>query len=283
MRTAKKNLFLFISLSVFALLTPASRAQAPSGVINIPMGANTPVYDLTGYYDLDQSIEGAGGTLTDLSFSVYLNNGPGGALTGTGTALVTLADGEVAPFAASYVATGRVSGGGNNPVHVTLTVRLVGNDTVVGIPDTRIRITVTYNLTVDPVGLALNGSAKGSLSLGGDSARINSAVGPFALPSGADGTWSVQMSIVPLNRLDGTGVITVGSGLNANAQTIGRVLQTGLTGSYSVQTGVSRVTLNGLGFSRGSSLKLNFFSDGSIESFSGTILGQKVLFTASSG
>jgi len=158
-------------------------------------------------------------------------------------------------------------------------VQLSGRDTVIGIPNTPIHISVSYNMTIDTNALALNGTARGSLSLGQNSARIKSAVGPIPLPQGVDGTWALQMNIVPYTRLGGSGIITVGSVLNANEGTIGRVLQTSLTGTYSSANNLARVTLTGRSGRGTSALSLSFTPDGAVQTMHGTILGQKVKIT----
>lgn len=278
MSIAKKSLFL--SLPLFALSLWTCCAQVTSGPLNIPFGIDTPVFDITGDYALTQSVVGQGGALTDLSFGVSINNSPSGGLSGSGQTLVSIADGSFAPFAANYVVRGKISGGGTNNIRVTFVVQLSGRDTVVGNPNTPIHITVSYNLIIDTSGLALNGTVRGSLKLGNNSARINSTVGPIPLPQGVDGTWTLQMSIVALNRLSGSGVITVGTVVNANAGTVGRVLDTGLTGSYSATSNLARVALVGRNGARGSTLNLTFFPDGTVNSMRGTILGQRVTILA---
>jgi hypothetical protein len=276
MSIAKKSALLF--LPIVALSLQMCSAQAPSGEVSIPFGIDTPVFDLTGSYQLDQSIVGEGGTATDLNFGVYLNLSPGGALTGSGSTLVSVGDGSLAPFAATYSVTGRVGGGGAKAVRATFTVQLIGEDTVFGIPNTSIHISVAYNLTVDPTTLTLNGTARGGITLGSKGGRIKSAVGPLALPEGVDGTWTLQMHIVPLSTLGGSGEIVVGSVVNANAETVGRDLQTGLTGTYSAASNLAHVTLAGLrsAYSSGSVVSLSFTPDGTVDSMHGTILGQTV-------
>jgi hypothetical protein len=280
MSIAKKSPLLF--LPIFALSLQICSAQAPSGAVNIPFGIDTPVFDLTGSYTLDQTISGIGGTPTDLNFGISLNLGPGGALTGSGQTLVSVGAVGTSPFAANYIVKGRVGGGGNNDVRATFVVQLVGLDTVFGIPNTPIHITVAYNLTVDPTTLTLNGTARGSISLGGKSGRINSTITPLPLPQGVDGTWTLQMNIVPLSTLGGSGTIVVGSVVNANNATVGRVLQTGLRGTFSSASDLARVTLVGLrsAYSSGSTVSLSFTPAGSVNTLHGTILGQRVLITS---
>lgn len=269
-------------LALFALSVRFCSAQAPSGPVSFSFGADTPVFDLTGSYEFTQQVTETGGTATDISFGVALVNNARGGLSGSGSTLVTIGDGSFAPFAANYVVRGRISGGGAKATRVTLTVRLFGSDTVLGVPNVGIGMTITYNLTVDPVALALNGTSRGQLSLGklGNS-HINSDVGPVLLPQGVDGTWVVQMNILPLNRLAGSGTIIVGNVVDQNLGTVGRSLPEGLTGSFSASANLAKVRLTGNNNGRGTSLILTFAPGGSVDSLSGTILGQKVLISGS--
>jgi hypothetical protein len=268
-------------LPLLALSLQFCSAQAPSGAVNFAFGSDTPVFDLTGNYQFDQQITGAGGTLTDLSFGISFANDPRGGLTGSGTTLVSIGDGSFAPFAANYVVHGRISGGGAQATRVTLAVRLFGVDTVAGVPNTPISITIAYNLTVDPVALALNGTSRGQVSLGRlGSSHINSDVGPISLPDGVDGTWVVQMTIVPLRQLGGSATIVVGNVVDQNLGTIGRTLTTSLNGNFSARSDLARVRLTGQNDSRGTSLNVTFDSSDNLDALNGTIMGQKVLISA---
>jgi len=271
-------------LLILALLSVSLRfcsAQAPSGAVNFSFGTDTPVFDLTGSYGFTQQLNGTGGTPTDLSFGIALVNDTRGGLTGSGSALVSIGDGSFAPFGANYIARGRVSGGGAKATRVTLTVHLFGSDTVSGVPNVAISGMITYDLTVDPVALALNGTGRGQISLGKlGSSHISSDVGPIPLPQGVDGTWVVQMTIVPLNRLAGSGTIIVGNVVDQNVGTVGRSLPEGLTGTFSASANLAKVKLTGSNNSRGTSLNLTFTPDGGIDSANGTILGQKVLISS---
>lgn len=273
----------FLVLPLLAVSLQFCSAQLPPNPVTFDFGSATPVFDLTGSYQFDQQITGVGGSQSDLSFGITLANTTSGGLSGSGTTLVYIGGGSIAPFAANYRVSGRISGGGAQATRVTLTVVFFGEDTVAGLPNTPISGTLTYNLTVDPIGLALNGTVRGKLSLGAlGGGRINSSFGPISLPDGVDGTWIVQMNIVPLNRLGGSGTIVVGNVVNADQDTVGRTLTTGLTGNISSSTGLANVRLSGLPGSGGTSLNLTFDSSANLDAANGTILGQKVLVSSTS-
>jgi hypothetical protein len=248
-------------------------AQAPSGPVNFAFAsASTAVYDLSGTYNIDQDIQGAGDTPVPLSLQgLVITHDAAGRLRGSGLIVVTI--GSDSAMAAFCAASGQVSGGGNTPTKVTLSVHLTGNDVVSG-RTTPFNISLRYDFTVDPAAGALVGSARGSASFSLLSAgRINSDNVSVPLPPGVDGSWSAQLSITPLRKLAGAGAVVLSNG---------RTVPVNATGAFSANSGESSMRLSGAlsGFNdgRGTLLKMTFLTDAvQPDTLSGKILGQKVI------
>ncbi len=264
MPTPTKN-HLLVAAVLLASLPCCLAQEAPSGLVSFAFNKSTvPVWDLTGDYQFDQSIQAVGDTTVDLSFGISITNDVQGRLRGSGVAFVAVGNDLVA---GNYTASGRVSGGGQ-ATRVTLQLRLTGDDVIGGV-QTRFSISVKYDLTVNPQGLSLVGRARGNSSF----AKLGS--GPIhdddisvSLPAGADGSWTAQMNIVPLNRLGGSGSIVLSNS---------RTLPTSLSGSFSTSTALAKVKLAGINEGRGTQLNLDFFTGASQpEAVNGKILGQTV-------
>ena len=243
-------------------------AQAPSGLVSFSFDSpGSLVYDLTGSLSIEQPMIGAGGQETPIAFSVDVTDDAKGRLSGTGMTILNVGNDFVA---AAYKVNGKTSGGGNSVNRASFTVKLTGEDTIAGVPNTRFSITLHYNLEADAEQLAFIGSARGSAHFSGlSSGSIKSDVS-VGLAPGMDGSWSVQMNIVALKKLAGSATITLSNQ---------RALQTNLKGSYSLSTAVAKVKLSGFNESKGTSVELNFISseEGTeIEKLRGKILGQSV-------
>src|SRR4051794_19317945 len=142
----------------------------PSGEFSIDFDNSTPLIDMTGSFSVNDQIIGAGDQPIPLSFGVAITHSSSGSLRGIGSAIVQIGDGFVA---ANYRASGRVSGGGNNPVRVFLSVHLSGEDNLAGV-ETRFAISVAYNLTFNPEEGDLEGSSSGNATLNQAKGRIRS-------------------------------------------------------------------------------------------------------------
>jgi hypothetical protein len=165
--------------------------------------------------------------------------------------------------AANYTVRGTIRGRGDNP-RVAFVIRLSGEDVIAGV-NTPFRITLVYNLTVAPDTGTLEGVVHGSARFARlGSARINTAVS-IPLAGTADGAWTLQMNIVPLNRLAGTATIVFSNN---------RVLVLNLGGHFSPLLNSSTVRVSGFADSRGNSLVVIFDTDVLI--VHGRVLGQIV-------
>jgi hypothetical protein len=243
-------------------------AQAPSGLVGFSFDSpSTHVYDLTGSLSTEQQMIGAGEQETPIAFSVDVIDDAKGRLSGNGETILNVSNDFVA---AHYTVKGKTSGGGNSVNRASFTVKLSGQDTIAGLPNTKFSVSLEYKLEADAEELVLFGSARGSASFSGlSSASIKSDVA-IGLAPGMDGSWSVQMNIVALKKLSGSAVITLSNQ---------RALQTHLSGSFSSSSAVAKVKLSGIDQSKGTSVNLNFISSEEgmeIEKLDGKILGQSV-------
>jgi hypothetical protein len=245
-----------------ALLVPLiiCRADVPNGPIAFSFGSNNaPVYDLTGSFQMNQTMIGAGQTEVGLSYGIDVTQDSNGFLTGAGTTLLVVGNDFVA---AEYTAKGKITRSGAD-TRLTLSVRLIGEDVIGGV-STPFNISVVYKFTVMPQSGTLEGTARGNARFArlGNS-RIRSDVSA-ALPANADGAWTLQMNIVPLNRLAGTAFVVLSNG---------RTLQLNLTGSYSAARDRAVIRMSGFDATRGNSITVILGPESRLR---GRVLGQVV-------
>jgi hypothetical protein len=248
------------ALALFVCAT-AGLADAPNGQITFSFGVDdVPVYDLGGFFQFDQTLIASSQTEFPLSYGINLTQNNQGFLSGAGVTAVNVGDNF---FAADYTARGRVSVR-QGSTRVTLTVRLKGQDFIAGVL-TSFSINITYVLFVNPETGVLEGTARGSANfgrLGGGKIRSDISVG---LPPGADGSWTLVLNVITLNRVAGTGFIVLSNG---------RTLALNVSGRYSPNLDRSTIRASGFGDSRGNSVTIT--SDPLFFSLRGTIFGQSV-------
>jgi len=239
--------------------------------------SNYPAWDISGAYLLDQPITGAGGAPVPLSYTVYITHDSKGKLTGSGQTLVNV-DGQV--ISATYKVSGNVSGGGTG-TRANFSVNFKGNDVVYGIQRS-FNGHVNYKLNVDPAGLSLSGTARGSFSIQGSGSSQIKVDASLPLPAGVDGSWSINVGVLPLNQFVGSGTIGV-SAYNSPDLPGGwpakRILPAEVNGSYSSSKNLVNTHLKGIDEGNGSDLTVKF-EPGSIfpTKMNGKVLGQKIKF-----
>jgi type 1 fimbria pilin len=236
--------------------------------------SNYPAWDVSGTYQLDQPISGAGGTPVPLSYSVYINHDAKGRLSGSGTGLVNI-DGQV--VAANCTLKGSVSGGGNG-TRVNFSVNFKGKDWFYGVYRS-FNGHVDYKLNVDPTELTLVGTARGNVSIGGSGGNIKvDAVLP--LPAGVNGSWTVNMGVIPLKQFIGTGTIDIAaydSPELPGGWPATRILYTDVKGSYNDSKNLANSNLNGIDEAKGSNLTVKFQPGSTFPTkMSGKVLGQQI-------
>src|SRR5436305_11926319 len=104
----------------FVLCAKVCFGQAPSGDFDFTFDPSLdPIINMSGTFQSDQTIIGAGGTETPITISVDITNAVSGGLKGSGFGIVQVGNDVLG---AAYTASGRVSGGGGAPTRVVLSV-----------------------------------------------------------------------------------------------------------------------------------------------------------------
>ena len=257
----KRPLLLFVALLVSAQFC---QADAPDGVFHFPFAApNAAVYDLSGGLQLNQTMVGPAGTEVALSYGVELTQDARGFFTGSGETIVQIGDNDF--VAAAYSVKGRIRVTGDS-THVTLVVRLRGEDSIAEV-FTPFNISVVYELNVAAETGTLEGGARGSANFGRlGRSKISSTPISVTLPSAAGGAWTLQLTIVPLNRLAGGALVILPNGRTFQAHPSGRFF-----GDQSV------VRISGFAEGRGNSVTIIFNTDNEVLFLRGRVLGQLVV------
>jgi hypothetical protein len=229
------------------------------------------IIDMNGVFQVSDTIVGGGDVPVDLIYGVGIDHNARGVLRGFGPAIVYIGND---PLPAIYRANGRVSGGGDN-IQVFLAVNLRGEGTVAGV-NTRFSIFVAYHLTFNPETSMLEGFSRGKVVLAGiGQSRISSDEISVALPSGGDGSWTLNVIAVPLSKMVGSAQIILSSGDPSG----GRGVNAFVSGHFEPDA-VSVAHLVGTNGDRGSSGTFSFTAteeDVVLETIQGRILGQRVL------
>jgi hypothetical protein len=236
---------------------------------------NHAIIDMNGVFQVEDVIVGGGGVPLALNYGVGIDHNARGVLRGAGTAIVQIGTGnDFLP--AFYRASGRVSGGGDTPIQVFLSVNLRNDGTLAGV-DTRFSISVAYHLTFNPETASLEGSSRGRIVLAHSGpSRIASDDISVGLPSGGDGSWTMNVNVVPLNRMVGSSQLILSSGDPSG----GRGVNALVLGHFDPAT-ISVARLVGTNGDRGSSGMFSFSTteegDVVLETIQARILGQRVL------
>lgn len=219
----------------------SSRAAAPVGTFGYLFDdpANL-LWDLTGDYNADLFVS-KGAHTTEVALNYHLTQDNQGRLGG---------DGEIGVFigtdfvAGAYHITGQVSRKGFAS-RANFTIRIIGDGVIAG-RNTHYVLTIN---TTDALIDAEEGTIHGTSRVVGTFTDLTSLAGiaffETDLPANMTGEWILALNIVPLNLLEGTGVITLSNG---------RTLTLNLSGNFHPGIG-AKLTLTGDGESRGSSLK----------------------------
>lgn len=252
-------------------LPVTSFAAAPSGTLNFYFTTNdspghtffSPIYDLTGSYQLTQQVIGVDGLPIDVTFGISIVQDDLGRITGNDVTIIFF-NGNV--VGGEYKVRGKVTGAGGF-ARLRMHVHIVANGIVVNREVTRAVFDIDYDATTDLSGM-LNGGSKGRVSFSGlGRGKINSEFST-TIPAGIDGSWVLTANVFPLRPLSGSATAVFQSG---------RIVLFNVSGSYSTRRDETSLRLRGVGPSRGA--KLNLMLDGNSEllNLSGKILGQKVL------
>ncbi|HSU54709.1 MAG TPA: hypothetical protein VLT36_11675, partial [Candidatus Dormibacteraeota bacterium] len=217
--TKLTRLFLY---GIFALTSTLCFAQAPQGTITLPFDRSTPLIDLSGTFEpTNQVINGIGGQQVGLSLAFNVIHDATGRLHGNGTTIFSVGSDPATAsfFAGTYVANGRVSGGGSAPIKAFLTVHFTGSGTLSGKPTT-FTMVITYNLVFNPDDVVLEGTSHGTASFSGFGRSVIKTPVAVPLPGGSDGTWTALLDVVPLQKLGGSGSIVIEPGTISGNRTL---------------------------------------------------------------
>jgi hypothetical protein len=249
-------------------------AQSESNILTFVFGPPaTPVWDVSGPYQITNHLEGAKLRPTDIVFNgLDLSVDAKGKIKNTGTIVALVGDDYTG---GDYKVSGKVSGGGDK-TQVKFTIKYKGNGIVAGV-NTTCKVNAKYNLTVLPGLLAMGGKVTGNANLShlGNGNLKSDIVLP--LPPGVDGNWTVKMDIYHFgNKLSGSAVVLVD---NTPTNTV-TTLATKVSGNVPSKSVVAKTKLSGYGYSSGTKLDLEFtpiFGMTNLPSkVNGKVLGQKV-------
>lgn len=269
-----KSLKKLALLLFLPLLTIQVAIAQPTGSLVFDFGVFEPVWDLSGPYDVDVPMKGAGGQEIPVVFSIYIDHQIRGALRGSGTTLMYIGDEVVA---ANYTISGSVGGGGEK-TRANFSVSLSGRGLISGV-DQKFNAKISFNTAVGDWGM--QGKASGSVKMsksGGGSIKVPDYTLP--LPGGADGMWRLTLDYVPLKSFGGSGAVYVASyAPQVEGDTSGyRVFPGTIKGSYSTSKDLTKGKLTGTGSARGVSVDFSFYGLGDWYKGSAKILGQSIKF-----
>lgn len=256
----------FLVVAALVLSSIRAFAGAPGGTLYYGFNIETvPVWDFTGSYQITQQIVGPDDQLVDVTFGVTIAQDDRGNIAGHEVTVVSV--GSLGIVGGEYFVSGKVTSVSDGFARLRMKIKISAEGVVAGV-FTRATFTIRYDAEVNSVG-ELNGIAKGTASFSKlGSGRINSEFF-HPVPTGADGSWILTMNILPISKLAGSATATFPSG---------KIVLFDLDGHYSASRDDSRITLRGVGPSRGAKLKVVLGGDSSLFSIRGKLLGQKVSF-----
>jgi hypothetical protein len=165
-----------------------------------------------------------------------------------------------------YRASGKIFTASNR-TKVKLNVRITGRDVIAGVTNS-FRITLVYQLELDPITARLHGTVRGTAKfsqlIGG---RVHEST-EIALPAGNDGSWVLQVELSSATPPGGTATITLPNG---------RFLQYSARGSHSESRDRTKLVLRGFGSSQSTRLTLHLWTTNALlTDITGRIMGQKL-------
>jgi hypothetical protein len=236
-----------------------SRAQAPTGTFDYGFDSNTGLWDLTGDYFTELSVQQNNGQFTEIALGYTIVQDAQGKLSGTGTTGILIGAESVA---GNYIVSGQVRSKGGIR-QVTLIIRITGDAFVGG---KLIHYGFTISLTngeIDPDNGTIIGDCKVSGKFAGGSL---SGIASFetALPGNMTGDWTLTLTITPFGDLVGTGLITLSNGRTATFS---------LLGTFEF---ASDIRLTGTGDNKRGAMRVALFDDTSLAFAKGIVFGQKI-------
>ena len=265
--TGTKRILAVLGISLLSL--QLATAQVPVGDSAIAV-TDSPVYYLTGDWAFTNAFTGDGGQPLPVNFTLPLVHSARGRITGDGTTWLSVGGYAVA---ATYKVKGSVSGGGDKPTKLTLSVSLSGQDNLAG-SDTRLNVKMSYALNIAGQNVAgtVRGKAKlgnlGSVSLRKSNylmTRPDNDLDNLLPDNFPAGDWDAQISVLALQKLAGSGRFIVGPA----------ILPASLAGKFSEKKNAGYITLKGKDQAKGSTVKF-YYTGSNPTDLKGVLLGQRL-------
>jgi hypothetical protein len=264
--------WLLISALLFSLQFCRAQVVTPPPLsFDLGTVTGTQLWDLTGAYTLNLTVSQNNGVQVPLNLVFSMVHDGRGNLSGPTNDLQTLILADNNFFPVFYVVKGKVTGF-NGTARARFTIRLIsaGPGDVGGLQVQNFGGTITVDAETDSETQELVGSAKINANFG----SFGTLRGPIdfstALPSGVDGTWTLSMQFLALNKVGGTASVIMPNdtfGLNVSGAFKSDVFQLKSRGANNVEN-----TLSGIG----STATIFIGSDFSLIFLNGKLLGQRV-------
>ncbi len=276
MTSPTKNRLLGAVLLLSSLQFGFAQSNIYTFVFGPPVSPTTPVWDVSGTYQITNHMQGAKLRPTEIVFrDLVFSVDAKGKVEGAGTILALVGTDYTG---GDYKVNGKVSGGGEKTL-VKFNVKYKGNGIEAGV-NTSCKVNAKYNMTVLPgitTGVAaMGGKVTGNVhfsNLGNGDLKSDMVL---PLPPGVDGGWMVKMDAYPFgNKISGSAVVLV----NTTPTNSTTTLATKVTGTIPKQTVLAKTKLSGTGNSKGTKLNLDFtplLGQTNIAKMSGKVLGQNV-------
>lgn len=268
----------WLLLPALLVLLPICRAQAqvpPS--ISFDLGSSnapdTALWDLSGGYSLNLTVNERNGTPVPVQFSFTLVQAPNGTLSSPSNDIQGLVINGNSIFAVVSRISGKVTGsGGSARAHMSIRFSGTGNLGSLNGVGVNGSLSIDAETTPGSTELVGNTSSKFSVKFSNSGSIRGTADFDTSLPSGVDGTWNLTLNLVPSTPLRGTGIATVNSdawGLDLSGKNRGGLFKVIAKGAGNVAN-----TLN----ATGSSATMLLSDPFDTLQFNGKFLGQKLGF-----
>lgn len=275
MKISKITILPAVVVGLVLLTAPCSRAQALSGSITNEFAdpANT-LWDISKFIDFSESDFKLGDDSTgsiQLDFKAPFTQDGKGKLFGSGSTEVELVykgEGGPAqvPFQGVYTTKGSVTSS-KGVVKLILGTKVTGSALFLG-AQRKLSASGNVSLKFDMIARTISGRASYKATASGKGGISGSQ--PLSMSFGdlkLEAPWTLVLDPVPAgNKYTGTATITLDSGT---------VYPFTLTGTYTPNTGASKLTLTGTGAALGSKLQLKM-QGSDITFISGKVSGQMI-------
>ena len=253
--------------------TVTSYAGMANGTYSVDLGAEVPLWDLSGYYNSDVGIGG---------LEITITHNPSGTFTGSGDLYIS--DLGIS-LDLTAVASGKSTGSSKDPKVSMKVLATDSNDDHGSYYINYLIAAMSLAMQVDSADSELGGKGSGSVKYsiankstgkaakGSKSGATGSIV--FPLPGDVTGDWNLTLKLNP------TGIKYAGTARVVTAA--GDTVDFTATGTYSAPKDTSILTLKGTGAGAGTTLSLSVSTSGStisVKSLKGKMFGQTLSYSA---